>query len=471
MNLSYSTSDATELAEQIRLKRFSPLQMTTTAIDRIQQVNPRINAVIHPRFDNAREEARSLKSSDSPFRGVPMLVKDLLCATAGDPYHAGMAFLRDRKWISKSDSHLATRFRQAGFIILGRTNTPELGTSATTEPAAYGPTLNPWNFSHSTGGSSGGSAAAVASGMVPVAHGNDMGGSVRIPASACGLIGLKPSRGRISLGPDYSEYWGPLAQDGLLTRSVRDLAGVLDAISGSMPGDPVIAPAPRRPYVEELDAGPAQLRIGLLPEEWDLDYDVHRECRDAVSVTGRLLEKSGHLVEHAAPPALAAGRGPTGPLVGAYVMQELANWSNRFEHAIGPDDVEPWTWQLAETGRRMSAVAYLMSLEQRYHHARELCQWWHEGFDILVTPTLPQPPAELGRNPEEINAVYGKFTIPWNFTGQPAISLPIGVTKEGLPVGVQLVANYGREDLLIGLAAQIERLQPWPLISRLCDAE
>ena len=448
--------DATELARRIRSKETTAETVLEEAIARIEAINPGLNAVIHPRFEKARQEVASGAVPAGPFHGVPLLVKDLLCATAGDPYHAGMRLLRDRQWTAQRDSYLAQRFRRAGFVILGRTNTPELGASATTEPVAYGPTRNPWNHAYSTGGSSGGSAAAVASGMVPVAHGNDMGGSIRIPASACGLLGLKPSRGRISLGPEHSQYWGPLAQDSVLTRSTRDLAAVLDVMTGPMPGDLFTAPPPARPFRDEVGADPASLRIALLPEDWDRDFEVDKECREAVTLAGQKLEELGHLVEWGAPPALAPGREPTAPLIGAYIRQELDQWSERLGQSIGPDDVEPWTWKLAELGRAMSATQYLTALDERMQHARELGLWWTQNHDILMTPTLPRLPPELGMEPEQLNTIYGRLTIPWNFSGQPALSLPMHISASGLPIGVQLVAAYGREDLLIQIASQLE---------------
>ena len=456
-----SAPDAMELAKRIRSGEATAESVLEDSIARINAIDPRINAVIHPLFEKARREVASGTIPDGPFHGVPLLVKDLLCATAGDPYHAGMRLLRDRQWTAPRDSYLAQRFRRAGFVILGRTNTPELGASATTEPVAYGPTRNPWSHAHSAGGSSGGSAAAVASTMVPIAHGNDMGGSIRIPASACGLLGLKPSRGRVSPGPEHSQYWGPLAQDSVLTRSIRDLAGVLDVISGPMPGDLFTAPPPARPFSAEVNADPGCLRIGLLPPEWDRDFNVDKECREAVTLTGQKLEELGHQVEWGAPPGLAPGREPTGPLIGAFIRRELDQWSKRLNHNIGPDDVEPWTWQLAELGRAMSASQYLASLDERLRHAGELSQWWTQGHDILITPTLPRLPPVLGLEPERLNSTYGRFTIPWNFSGQPALSLPLHVSSTGLPVGVQLVAAYGRDDLLVRLAGQLERMQAW----------
>jgi len=462
---SYPACDATELAEQIRTGETTPQDVLERSIERIEAVNPGINAVIHPLFEKARTQIAKGEVCDGPFRGVPLLVKDLLCATEGDPYHAGMGLLREHEWVAPRDSYLAQRFRSAGFVVMGRTNTPELGASATTEPLAYGPTRNPWNTDHSTGGSSGGSAAAVASGMVTVAHGNDMGGSIRIPASACGLLGLKPSRGRVSPGPEHVQVWGPLGTDSVLTRSTRDLAAILDVISGPMPGDLFTAPAPKQPFIEEVSADPGCLRVGVLPDEWDSAFEVDEECRKAVTITTQRLLALGHEVDMDAPPGLAPGREPGGQVVGAYIREELLAWGRKLGRGIKQDDVEPWTWRLAESGRRQSAAQYLTALEERLHHARGLSQWWEQGHDILLTPTMPRLPPKLGLDPKDINTTYGRFTIPWNFSGQPALSLPIHISPSGLPVGAQLVAAYGREDLLIRLAAQLERMQPWSGLS------
>jgi len=457
--------DASELAEHIRSGDTTPQEVLEQSIERIEAINPGINAVIHPLFEKARTQLANGEIANGPFYGVPLLVKDLLCATESDPYHAGMGLLREHKWTAKRDSYLAQQFRKAGFIIVGRTNTPELGASATTEPYAYGPTRSPWNTAYSTGGSSGGSAAAVASGMVPVAHGNDMGGSIRIPASACGLLGLKPSRGRISPGPGRSQVWGPLGTDSVLTRSTRDLAAVLDVISGPIPGDLFTAPAPIRPFIEEVSADPGCLRVGVLPDEWDDDFEVDEECRKAVCITVQRLLALGHEIDMGAPPGLAPGMEPDGQVVGAYIREELLAWGKKLGRDIKRDDVEPWTWRLSESGRRQSAARYIAALEERLQHARVLGQWWAQGHDILITPTLPRLPPKLGLDSKHINTTYGRFTIPWNFSGQPALSLPVHISSSGLPVGVQLVAAYGREDLLIRLAAQLEYMQPWPNLS------
>src|SRR5436309_6939234 len=304
--------DATGLAALVRAGEVTPAELVEAAIARIEAVDPQLNAVIHPRFERAREEAARLRAgraAGAPFAGVPFLVKDVTCHQAGEPFHEGMRFLRDRQWRAAGDTHLATRFRAAGLITVGRTNTPELGIVPTTEPVAYGATRNPWDRARSPGGSSGGSAAAVAAGLVPVAHGNDGTGSLRIPASACGLVGLKPSRGRTSLGPARSPGLLGNIVEHVLTRTVRDTAAILDAVSGSLPGDLFVAPPPHRPYHEEVGVDPGRLRVGLLVHVPFLELPVAPECVAAVHDTGHLLASLGHDVEESFPAALT---GPTG---------------------------------------------------------------------------------------------------------------------------------------------------------------
>src|SRR5881409_3063501 len=271
--------DATAQAELVRQRHVSPRELVDAAIARIERLNPKLNAVIIQRFEKARAEAAAPDLPAGPFRGVPFLLKDLVCHSAGDPYHAGMRLLRELEWVERYDTYLAARFRAAGFVFLGRTNVPELGPAPTTEPVAYGPTRNPWDTSRSPGGSSGGSAAAVAAGLVPVAHANDGGGSIRIPSSECGLVGLKPSRGRTSLGPDVGEGWGGLSVEHVVARSVRDTAAVLDAVAGYLPGDPYTAPPPARPFRDEVGAAPGKLRVGLLVKAPAGQTEVHPSAR------------------------------------------------------------------------------------------------------------------------------------------------------------------------------------------------
>src|SRR6266849_8120036 len=296
--------DATTQAELVRRREGTPRELVDAAIARIEKLNPALNAVITPLFDKARAQASSSTLPDGPFCGVPFLLKDLGCHSSGDPYHEGMRFLRDVGWVEKDDTYTAAKLRAAGFVFLGKTNTPELGSLPTTEPQAYGPTRNPWDITRSTGGSSGGSAAAVASGMVPVAHGNDGGGSIRIPASECGLVGLKPTRGRVSQGPLIGEAWAGGTIDGAVTRTVRDAAGVLDVISARMPGEPYYPPPLPGPLANEVGADPGRLRIGVVDHAGDERFLDDPQCRAAVAATARLLESLGHHVAQSWPAAM-----------------------------------------------------------------------------------------------------------------------------------------------------------------------
>jgi amidase len=464
--------DATAQAELVRQRKASPRELVDAAIARIERVNPQLNAVITPLFDKARAQADSAELPAGPFRGVPFLLKDLVCHSAGDPYHAGMRFLRELRWTEKTDTHLAARFRAAGLVFLGKTNTPELGPVPTTEPLAYGPTRNPWDTTRSPGGSSGGSAAAVASGMVPVAHANDGGGSIRIPASECGLVGLKPSRGRTSLGPDAGEAWGGMTIEHVVTRTVRDTAALLDAVSGYVPGDPYMAPPPAKPFREEARTAPGRLRIGLLARSPGGQFDVHPECVTAAREAARLLESLGHRVEESHPAALDEAEAARAPVavVATWTARDLAYWSERTGRQIGPHDVEPMIWGVAEMGRAVSGLQYVQAVEQLHAYTRRMASWWADGFDLLLTPTLVEPPPLLGSfdaTPDDPllgfarGAMFVAFTLPFNVTGQPAISLPLHWSREGLPIGVQLVAAYGREDVLLRIATQLEEARPW----------
>jgi amidase len=384
-----------------------------------------------------------------------------------------MRFLKNAGWVEKNDTYMAAKLRAAGFVFLGKTNTPELGSLPTTEPQAYGPSRNPWDTNRSTGGSSGGSAAAVASGMVPVAHANDGGGSIRIPASECGLVGLKPSRGRVSWGPEYGELWQGLAIEHVVSRSVRDTAAVLDVIAGPMPGDPYFAPPPTRPFREEVGANPGQLRIGLMTRSPGGRTEVHPDCVAAATEVARLLESFGHRVEESHPAALDDGRERLlhmWTLVTSSVASALEHWSKRTGKPIGPADVEPLNWTMAEIGRSRTAVQYINAIEWLQADTRRIAKWWDEGFDLLLTPTLAEPPPPLGQfvsTPDDPLAGARRaekaipFTPPFNVTGQPAISLPLYWSANGLPIGVHLVAAYGREDLLIRVASQLEQAHPW----------
>ena len=462
--------DATEQAELVRTGEVSASELVDAALGRIEALNPQLNAVIFDRADKARDEVDTLEPA-APFRGVPFLIKDAVAHTAGDPYHCGLRVAKEAGWVETADTWLVERFRAAGFVIVGKTNTPELASMVTTEPLAYGPTRNPWDVSRSTGGSSGGAAAAVASGMVPVAHGNDMGGSIRIPASLCGLVGLKPSRGRSTLGPDFGEYWAMTTHEHVLTRSVRDTAAVLDAIAGPGVGDPYTAPRPARPFAEEIGSDPGQLRIGFRTALTGGRGEPPADAVAGVQLATSTLESLGHIVEPAVVDSLddpGFGEAIT-VMFPVFIARELDRWGEKLGRPVQPDELEPWNAMLAEMGRATNAGTYVAATERAQGWARGVAAWWDDGHDLLVTPTVTAPTPEIGYlgpavDPGDllarVNALTA-FSMPFNVTGQPAISLPLHRGANGLPVGVQLVAAYGREDLLLQVASQLEVACPW----------
>jgi amidase len=458
--------DATAQADLVRRGEVSPRELTEAAIARIEAVNPRLDAVIRTRFEAARREADG-DLPDGPFRGVPILFKDLGCMVAGEPTSFGVGPLRDLAW--PVTSYLAEQFQAAGFVALGRTNVPEMGTTVTTEPRSFPPARNPWDTGRSTGGSSGGAAAAVAAGLVPVAHASDGGGSIRIPASECGLVGLKPTRARVSQGPLAGEVWAGGVADGAITRTVRDAAAVLDAISGRKLGEPYYAPVFPRPLAEEVGADPGRLRIGLLDRPGAEGYLDDPQCRAAVASAARLLESLGHHVEESAPAAMFAPEfgGHLTTLIAADTESTLQAFEMLLGRPIGEDEIEPRNAYYRQSGRALSAVSYLQSRAWLSMWARQMADWW-SGHDLLLTPTVGGRPPELGwftaAGPEQEGlriVSFIPYTAQFNMTGQPAISLPLHQTPEGLPVGVQLVPAYGREDILIRIASQLEQAAPW----------
>ena len=403
------------------------------------------------------------------------MLKDIGATLAGVPSALGMRYLKQYPWVPARSSYYTQKLEAAGFVICGKTNTPELGILPTTEPEAFGATRNPHDLSRSPGGSSGGAAAAVAAGMVPVAHASDGGGSIRIPASCCGLVGLKVSRGRTSPGPLAGELANGLAVEHVVSRSVRDSAALLDVLAGPMPGDPYAAPAKERPFLEEVGAEVGQLRIGWSTRFIGVDgarLDADPECREAVEVAARLLEQLGHAVEERPIAALEEAD---------YPGHFMCIWSTGVHAgllAIGGDgpreiertDVEPLTWGLAEMGKSVTSGGYANAWAWLRQHAYRVAEYFEE-LDLYLTPTLATPPAAIGAFDQTWDeplatiyqaAEYAPFTPPFNGTGQPAISLPLHRTESGLPIGVQLVAAYGREDLLLRVAAQLERAAPWP---------
>jgi amidase len=467
--------DATAQAELVRRGEVSPAELVDAAIERIERINPQLNAVIRDRFDDARKEAAG-ELPDGPFRGVPFLLKDIGCHVAGDQTNYGTSFLRDSGFRWPADSYLARQFRAAGLVFLGRTNVPEFGTTVTTEPVANGATRNPHDPGHSTGGSSGGSAAAVAAGLVPIAHANDGGGSIRIPASECGLVGLKPTRARVSQGPEVGEGWAGATIDGVVSRSVRDTATALDAIGSFMPGDPYPAPALPRPLREEVGAPVGRLRVGLLDVDPPEHYLYDPVCRAAVQAAGRLLEQLGCSVEPGHPQPMFEEE--FNHYFIATIAGDTALTLFLLQHVLGRPiedaELEPRNQAYRAGGNALPARDYLGARHWLGGWVRRMAEWWtpvdgdQPAFDLLVTPTVGAPPPELGwftgAGPDEEGKRIGSFipfTAQFNVTGQPAISLPLHWTSEGLPVGVQLVAPFGREDLLIRVASALEQAAPW----------
>ena len=455
--------DATAQAELVRRKEVQSIELVEAAIERIERLNPTLNAVVTPIYDHARAAAAG-ELPDGPFAGVPFLLKDLTASFGGVRLTAGSALLRD--FVPDHDSELVVRLKRAGLIILGKTNASEFGLLPTTEPHLFGSTHNPWDTGRSPGGSSGGSAAAVASGMVPMAHGTDGGGSIRIPASCCGLFGLKPTRARNPLGPHYGDIMSGLLAEHALTRSVRDSAALLDATSGPDVGDPYWAPPPLRPFLQEVGADPGKLRIAFTTEA----ATIHPDCVRAVNDAAELCADLGHEVVEAAPELdrEAFFREFT-TLWSAGCSAIMEGIARRTGQTPKPDWVEPLTWGLYELGQQLTAADYLLAVGALQRIARLVARFFVD-YDVWLTPTLAEPPVPLGTfdSPPEhpLQGFYraGEF-VPFtpicNVTGQPAMSVPLFWNADGLPVGVHFVGRFGDEATLFRLAAQLEAARPW----------
>jgi amidase len=461
--------DAVDQAALVAKAEVTPLELVEAAIERIERSDPQLNAVVMRWFDHARDVAADPALPDGPFRGVPFLLKDLYTSYAGQTLSNGNVALRAAGVVDRFDTTLVARFRAAGLVVAGRTNSPEMGSLPTTQPMAWGPTHNPWVLDRTPGGSSGGSAAAVAAGMVPFANASDGGGSIRIPASCCGLVGLKPSQGRVSVGPLRAEVG--LGVEHCVSRTVRDTAALLDAVRGPGVGDTVIAAPPARPYAHEVGAEPGRLRVGLL-DVHPQDEFIHDDCVEAVRAAVRLLEGLGHDVAVAWPDALADTRirRHFGTLWATQIAMAAAQFATILGRTLTAEDLEPGNWAEAEHAKTKSAVDLATAQAAMYAYRRRLQQWWADGWDLLVTPTVAEPPpllSEFAPDPGDPLAQsrrawrFVPFTPPYNLSGQPAINVPLHWNADGLPIGVQLVAAYGREDLLIRVAAQLETAAPW----------
>ena len=483
----YDNYDGLGLAELVRKKEVKPRELVEEAISRIEELNPQLNAVIYEMYDLGRKAADG-ELPDGPFRGVPFLMKDLLMAYAGVPLTNGSRFFRD--FVPDHDSELVKRFKAAGVVVVGKTNTPEFGLVPITEPELFGPTNNPWNLSRTPGGSSGGSAAAVASRMVPLAHASDGGGSIRMPASCCGVFGLKPTRGRNPIGPDFGEAWRGLTCDHVLSRSVRDSAAMLDATAGPDAGAPYYAVPPAHPFASEVARDPGKLRIAFTSEPF-LGATVHKHCVIALEATARLCQDLGHEVVAAAPQidGKAFARAFL-TIVCVETRAAIEEGEVLLNRKASFRDFEPSTWVLGLLGRQCRAPELSKSLDLAQLIARQVGGFF-EKYDALLTPTLARPPVVRGElQPKGMRAtamkllgslnagglinlmsgidalaehVFGfmPYTPLFNVTGQPAMSVPLYWNDGGLPIGMQFVGRYGDEATLFRLAGQLEKAEPW----------
>jgi amidase len=463
--------DATHMAQLVERKEVTPLELVEASIARIEEANPTLNAVVTEMFEHAIEAAKS-ELPKGPFTGVPFLMKDLMGSYANVRMTLGSRSMMG--FIAPHHSELTLRLERAGLVIVGRTNTPELGIVPTTEPRLFGAARNPWALDRTTGGSSGGSAAAVAAGMVPMAHGNDGGGSIRIPASCCGLFGLKPTRGRTPLGPDVGDIMSGLVVEHALTRSVRDSARLLDATCGMDVGAPYTAPDPRRPFADEVLKDPRRLHIAVgthAPSGVRIDP----ECVRAVEETAKLLADLGHTVEEAAPELDAAELNQAFITVWASGTAADVRRLEKLGADTSGENLEPLTRALRELGDAARASDYLVAVAHLQSVGRILGRFMVR-YDAWLTPTLAEPPIPLGSFEKEGDDLYGltraaefvPFTPLANLSGQPAMSVPLHRTRDNLPVGSHFLGRFGQESTLFALAAQLERARPWSYDGVVC---
>ena len=466
----YSAYDALGLAELVRSGEVSAGDLLDEAIAAVAERNPALNAVVTEMYDEARAEVAAGPPA-GPFAGVPFLLKDLRAAYAGVPTTSGSHYWVDN--VPDADSETVRRFRRAGFVIFGKTNTPEFGCCPSTEGALFGATQNPWQAGFSAGGSSGGSGAAVVSGMVPAAHGSDGGGSLRIPASCCGAFSLKPTRGRVPAGPTYGEAWNGLSSEGVITRTVRDSAAILDAVSGPAAGDPYWAPPPARPYADEVAAPPGRLRVAVQREALN-GAAVHPDCVEAVDGAAGALSDLGHEVVDAVPSYDVKGTGDAFTLlIAANVQAGLDRYGTETGRSPGPDDLEHVVGVLRNIGNDRTAADLVRATWAMHGAGRQIAPFF-ETHDVLLSPVVATPPPPLGvldPTTEDLNgyltAVFNfiPFTSLANVAGVPAMSVPWNRNADNLPVGVHFTAGFGREDVLFRLAGQLEQAHPWPLVS------
>ena len=462
----YEAFDGLGLAELVRKKETSAEELLDAAIERAEARNPALNAIVLPMYEQARA-AIAAGLPDGPFRGVPFLMKDLHASCEGVPTTHGCGLWKDA--VADHDTQIVSQYRRAGLVIFGKTNTPELGLSTSTEPRLFGATRNPWNHAYSSGGSSGGSSSAVAARILPAAHASDGGGSIRIPASCCGLFGLKPTRGRNPMGPDSGEGWSGMSAQHIVSLSVRDSAALLDATHGPQVGDPYSAPAPARPYLAEVGADPGRLRIALAITP-PSGIPVAAECEQAARDAAQLCRDLGHDVEEAPPPVDAAAlREATSVLIAGNVSAMLQARAAELGRELRQDDVESITWTLHQLGANATAAQYAAAVKTIHRIGREVGQFFTD-YDVLVTPMMAVEPPRIGvldMMTSDMAAYLEALsaTTAWsqlfNATGQPAMSVPLHWSAAGLPVGVHFAASFGEEATLLRVAGQLEQARPW----------
>jgi len=462
----YRNNDALALAELVRTKEVAPQELLDAALAHTREVNPKVNAVVLDHEDVAR---KALKDGlpQGPLAGVPYLLKDLGALLKGTVTTGSLRLTREA--VADIDSTYVARCKQAGLVIFGKTHTPELGLSASSESRLFGATRNPWNLNHIAGGSSGGAAAAVAAGIVPVAHATDGGGSIRIPASCCGLFGLKPTRARTPSGPRRGEGWGGMSIAHVVSRSVRDSAAFLDATAGAAPGDPYCAPPQARPYFDEVKSPPGRLRIAFSTTS-PLGNPVHADCVAAVHNAAKLCESLGHEVEEAAPQLngreIMEAQGVVISANIAATLEEIATLQGR---TLRAEDVERATWYRVERARQAHSGLYAAAVNALHLVGRTLAAFMGR-YDVILQPTLAQPPLPIGvldMDRQDIDALFRDllgfvpFTGLYNITGQPSMNVPLHWNAAGLPTGTMFTARFGDEPTLFRLAAQLEQACPW----------
>ena len=462
----FERSDGLGLAELIRTKEVTADEVLAETLERIDARNPALNAVVTRMDEHARAAIRA-GLPDGPFKGVPYLLKDLGALYTGVVTSSGSRLFATN--LADHDSEIVTRMKRAGLVIAGKSNTPEMGISPSTEPLLHGATRNPWSLDHSAGGSSGGAAAAVAAGMLPMAHATDGGGSIRIPASACGLFGLKPTRARNPMGPDAGEGWSGASIGHAVTWTVRDSAALLDATSGPDVGDPYWAPPPARPFLQEVGRDPGRLRIALTTTPW-IEGPVDPECAEAARAAARLCEGLGHHIEEARPQIdEAAWLKSTLVIVTASLTFALETRAAALGRTLQPNDVERITWERVEMAKKFSATDYARAIHTVHRTGRVVARFL-ERYDVLITPTMAKPPHPLGvlslSSPDSAGFMAARsasvgFTSLFNSSGHPAMSVPLAMSRSGLPLGVQFVARFGDEATLFRLASQLEAAAPW----------